>query len=117
MRQKFIISRDINRKELRIMEYAVLGSDLKKIRSENLHKDNFTFVGGETYKSKAILNSIARGNDDLIVTLRTHKFFPIGPYASKIADKITELCAVSEDFTTELFFDDRDLLPVEQDVN
>lgn len=117
MRQKFLISRNIKRKELRIMEYAVIDNDLKKVRSENLHKDNFTFVGEETYKSEAILDSIARGNDYLIGTLRTHNLFPVSTYASKIADKIIELYALSEDFTTELFFDDSDLISVEQDVD
>lgn len=99
------------------MEYAVIDSSLKKVSSENLHKDNFTFVGEETYKSEAILDSIARGNDDLIGTLRTHNFFPISTYASEIADKIIELYALSEDFTAELFFDDRDLIAAEADVD
>lgn len=99
------------------MEYAIIDSDLKKVRSENLHMNDFTFVGEETYKSEAILDSIARGNDYLIGTLRTRNLFPISTYASKIADKVVKLYTLSEDFTEELFFDDRDLVSVEQDVD
>ncbi len=117
MRQKFLISRNLERKELRIMEYAVIDKDLKKVSSDNLRKDNFSLVGEETYKSEAILDSIARGGTDLVETLRTHNIFPISTYAFKIAEKIRERYTLSEDFTTELFFDDRDLISVEQDVD
>ena len=117
MRQKYSISRNLRREELKIMEYAVTDKDLKKVTEQNLHKDNFLLVGEETYKSKAIIDSIARGNADLIVTLRTHNIFPIGTYASKIAERIREIYTLSEDLTTELFFDDHDLIIVEQDVD
>jgi hypothetical protein len=117
MRQKFLISRNLKKEELRIMEYAVIDKDLKKVTEQNLRKDNFSLVGQETYKSKAIIDSIARGNTDLIGTLRTHNIFPINTYASKIAEKIREIYTLSEDLTTELFFDDRDLLSVEQNVD
>ena len=99
------------------MEYAVVEKDLKKVISENLRKDNFSLVGEETYQSEAILDSISRGNADLIGTLRTHNIFPISTYASKIADRITELYTLSEDFTTELFFDDRDLISAPKEAD
>lgn len=117
MRQKFLISRSLKREELRIVEYAVIDKDLKKVTELNLRKDNFSLVGEETYKSKAIIDSIARGDADLIGTLRTHNIFPISIYASKIAEKIREIYTLSEDLTTELFFDDRDLLSVQQKVD
>jgi hypothetical protein len=117
MRQKFLISRNLKRKEFRILEYAVIDKDLKQVESQKLRKDNFLLIGEETYRSEAILDSIARGNTDLVETLRTHNIFPISTYASKIAEKIRELYAQSEDFTTELYFDDRDLISVEQDVD
>ena len=117
MRQKFMIARNLEREELRIMEYAVIDKDLKKVTERNLRNDNFSLVGEETYKSKAIIDSIARGNADLIGTLRTHNIYPISTYAFKIAEKIREIYTLSEDLTTELFFDDRDLLSVEQNVD
>ena len=117
MRQKFLISRNLKKEELKIMEYAVIEKDLKKVKSPNLRRDNFSLVGEETYKSKAIIDSIARGDADLIGTLRTHNIFPISTYASIIAEKIREIYTLSEDLSTELFFDDRDLISAEQNVD
>ena len=88
MRQKFLISRDFTKNELKIMEYAVLDKDLKKVASENLRKDNFSWIGEETYKSKTIINSISLGAAALVGTLRTHNIFPISPYAFKIAETV-----------------------------
>ena len=116
MRQKYLISRNLKRKELKIEEYAVLNKDLKKVASENLNMDNFALVGEETYKSETIIKSIARGNTALVETIRTYNIFPISSYTSKIAEKIIELYDVPEDATRELFFDDLDLMPVEQEV-
>ena len=99
------------------MEYAVIEKDLKKVKSPNLRKDNFSLVGEETYESQAIIDSIARGEADLIGTLRTHNIFPISTYAVKIAEKIREIYTLSDDLTTELFFDDRDLIAFEQDAD
>lgn len=99
------------------MEYAVIDKDLKKVTSHNLRKDNYSLIGEETYKSEMIIDSIARGNSNLIGTLRTHNIFPISPYASKIAEKIREIYSFSEDLSTELFFDDNDLISAERDVD
>jgi hypothetical protein len=117
MRQKFLISRNLEKKELKIMEYAVIDKNLKKVTSENLDKNNFALVGEETYKSESIIDSIAQGDANLIGTLRTRNIFPISTYASKIAEKIKEIYTLSDDFTTELFFDDCDLISVAQDVD
>ena len=116
MRQKFLISRNLKSKELRIMEYAIIDKNLNKVTLENLIGDDFSLVGEETYKSEAIIDSIARGNADLIGTLRTDNLFPISTYAWKIADTIRELYTLSEDFTMELVFDDSDLISLEPDI-
>ena len=116
MRQRYLISRNIKRKELRIMEYAVLDKDLKNVASEYLHRDNFALVGEETYENEKIIKSISIGSAALVQTLRTHNIFPISPYACKIAETIKELYTQSEDATMELFFDDMELLSAEQDM-
>ncbi len=116
MRQKYLISRNLERKELRIMEYAVLNKDLKNVASENLRKDSYSLLARETYESETIVASISRGNTALVETLRTQNIFPISPYASKIAETIRELYDLSEDATMELFFDDMDLISIEQNV-
>ena len=96
------------------MEYAVLDKDLKKVASENLRKDNFSLIGEETYKSETIINSISLGNAALVGTLRTHNILPLSPYAFEIAETIKRLYNLPEDSSAELFFDDIDLIPVEQ---
>ena len=116
MRQKYVISRNLKRNELKIMEYAILHKDLKKVASENLRKDNFSLIGQETYKSDSIINSISLGNAALVGTLRTHNIFPISQYALKIAETIKGLYKLPEDSTVELFFDDIDLIPVKIEV-
>jgi hypothetical protein len=110
MRQKYLISRNYQGKELKIVEYAVLDKDLKKVASEQLRNDNFSLLCKETYKSENIVNSISRGKEALVETLRTHNIFPISPYAIKIAEAVKELYSLSEDGTAELFFDDVDLV-------
>lgn len=97
------------------MEYAVLEKDLKKVASENLRKDNFSLLCEERYKSNTIIESISKGNAALIETLRTHNIFPISPYATKIAEAIREMYDLPEDGSAELFFDDVDLVSVEQE--
>lgn len=116
MRQKYSISRNFKKNELSIMEYAVIDKDLNKVTLDNLRSDNFSLVCEETYKSEAIIDSIALGNTNLVGTLRTHNLFPICTHAWKIADTIRELYTLTEDCTMELFFDDSDLLSVEQDI-
>lgn len=116
MRQKYLISRNLKRAELRIMEYAVIDKDLKKVASEYLQKDNFSLIGEETYKSDTIINSISLGNAALVGTLRTHNIFPIGQYAWIIAKTIKGLYDHPEDGTVELNFDDIELISVEQEV-
>lgn len=116
MRQKYLISRNIKRKQLRILEYAVIDKDLRKVASEYLHRDNFALVGEETYESEKIIKAISRGDTALVKGIRTHNIFPISPYACVIAETIKELYTLAEDTSLELFFDDMDLLSVEQDL-
>lgn len=112
MRQKYMITRDVARKKLKIREYAILDKDLKKISSPNLRNEHYSFLCEETYESEKILSSISKGTSALVAALRTHNIFPINPYASKIAGSVRELYAGSEDGSVELFFDDIELVSV-----
>ena len=115
MRQKFFISRTIKSNDLKIMEYAVLGKNLKNVSSENLRTDNFSLLGEEKYENAKVVDSISRGDDALVGMLRTHNIFPIHPYACKIAEAIRELYGRQENAAVELFFDDMDLIAFEKD--
>jgi len=55
------------------------------------------------------------GREAVIGTLRTNNLFPIKPYANKIAESVMALYKSANDDSTELFFDDVDLLPKPED--
>jgi hypothetical protein len=106
MRQKYIISRNGADSKLKIMEYAIIDKNMRKVASSMLQKDNFSFLCEETYESKAILGSIAKGMSALVAILRTNNIFPIEPYANKIAESVMSLYNSAENGSVELFFDD-----------
>ena len=112
MRQKYLISRDLKKKELKLMEYAVIDKDLENVASEDLHTRNYFLMGEEVYDSEKIIQSISHGNTVLVETIRTNNIFPIGPFMLKIIEIIIELYDIDEDGTKELFFDDMELISV-----
>ena len=112
MRQKYVISRNGLKNELKIREYAVIDKNMKKVASSMLKKGNFSFLCEETYESEIIVSTISRGTNALVAILRTPNIFPIEPYATKIAESVMALYDSSEDDPVELFFDDVDLVSV-----
>lgn len=112
MRQKYVISRNGAKNNLKIREYAILDMRLKKMASSMLKKENFSFLCEETYASEIIVSAISKGMNALVATLRTHNIFPIEPYSTKIAESVMALYNSSEDGSVELFFDDADLVSV-----
>ncbi len=110
MRQKYVISRNGAKSKLKIREYAILDTRLKKVASSMLRKENFSFLCEETYESEIIVSSISKGMNALVAILRTHNIFPIEPYATKIAESVMALYNSSEEDSVELFFDDGDVV-------
>ena len=110
MRQKYVISRSGADKILKIREYAITDKNLNRVPSSLLKKGDFQFLCEETYDSDRVMNSITRGRNDVIATLRTRNIFPIQSYAAKLAESVIELYKLPEDSTVELFFDDTDLV-------
>ena len=110
MRQKYVISQDGDKKELKIREYAVIEKNLRKMVYPMPQKGKFSFLCEETYGSEIILSSISEGMDALVAILRTRNLYPIEPYATKIAESVMELYKSPEDGSMELFFDDVDLI-------
>ena len=113
MRQKFVISRDGPDNRLKIKEYAVIETKVKKPVASMVQNRKFTFFCEETYESKVILRSIATGLKSLIAILRTHNFYPIEPYATQIAITVMKLYSTSDNGPVELFFDDLDLVSLD----
>ena len=110
MRQKYVLSKNGEKKELKISEYAFIDKNQNKVESSKLQKENFSFLCEETYEDVTIVSSISEGMETLISILRTDNIFPIEPYVNKIAESVMALYASSEEETAELFFDDADLL-------
>lgn len=104
MKQKYLIQKSEGKKELIIKESA------------ELDKEIFSLLCEQTYSGEAIEAAIARGRNALISTLRTPSMYPIGVYAARIADEVTDLFqSESQDADSrELFFDDLELLKKEQ---
>jgi len=109
MRQKYLISREDIKNELKIREYAILQKALKTVDTSMPSKEKFTFLCEETYDGATVVGSIDRGLDALVATLRTHNLFPIKPYAIRIAESVIELYDTEGDHSVELFFDDVEL--------
>jgi hypothetical protein len=112
MRQKYVISRDGDKNKLKIREYAIIDKNLKKVATSMLQKNNFSFLCEETYESEIIVDSISKGINALVSSLRTNNIFPIEPYAAKIAESVMALYNSSADDSVELFFDDVDLMSI-----
>ena len=112
MRQKYVISRNGTKNNLKIREYAMIEKNLKKVVSSMSQKGNFSFLCEETYESDIVVSSISKGINALVATLRTNNMFPIKPYAIKLAESVTELYNSPEEGPVELFFDDVDRVSI-----
>lgn len=98
MKQKYLILKDNEKKELIVREFA------------ELDKEAFSLLCEETFQDKLIKSAIAKGKEALISTLRTQNMYPIGPFAAKIAEEVIALYQSKDTDSIELFFDDIDIL-------
>ncbi|MBW1841003.1 MAG: hypothetical protein JRI75_04335 [Deltaproteobacteria bacterium] len=98
MKQKYVISKDNEKKALIIQEYA------------ELDKEILSFICEQPYDLKAIRAAIKKGKRELISTLRTENMYPIGMHAEKLAASVMDVVKSKDDKLEELFFNDIDLL-------
>ena len=111
MRQKFVISRNDVKNRLKISEYAIIDKMPKYAVVQIQQDERYTLLGEESYNSEVVASSISKGRGELLAMLRTKNMYPIGPYANKIVDSVIALYQSTKEQSTELFFDDVDLLP------
>ena len=104
MKQKYVIARDKEKKELVIREFA------------ELDKDALSPLCEEIYDAKIILSAIKAGKDTLIRVLRTKNMYPPGIYANQIADAVQSIFAAKDPESVELFFDDIELINQDQQM-
>ena len=110
MKQRYFISRDKNTSELTIEEYAAVAGNVKRYEISALAQDDFTLLCTETYEGKMIKRAISEGKESLVSVLRTDNLYPISIYANVIADSVIELYGKDGKLSSELLFDDLDLL-------
>jgi hypothetical protein len=102
MKQKFHIQKNDSEHVLIIRESA------------ELDKDAMSLLCEVTFQADAIKNAIASGREALIAALRTRNMYPPRTYAEMIADAVQNLYQSKDSDTTELVFNDLDLLDQEQ---
>lgn len=105
MKLKYQIIKDDEKKTVILREYAELDKEILSPLCE------------ESYEIKAIKAAIAEGKEALIAALRTKNMYPPGIYAGKIAATMTELLKSKDEHSTELFFNDIELLAPEVEEN
>ena len=113
MRQKYVVSIEESGKTLLIKEYADIDKNQKYAATGMASKRKYSLLCEESYESDLILNSIAKGINDLISTIRTRNLFPTRPFAIKIAESVVTLYESNQADSIELSFDDIDLVPTE----
>ena len=104
MKQKYLIIKDKEKKQIKIQEYAELNKEMLSLLCE------------EAYDYKTIKSAISAGPETLITSLRTNNLYPPAIYAEKIASAVTELYKSKDQESLELFFDDLNLLAKNRNV-
>jgi len=103
MKQKFLISKENDKKKLIIKEFA------------ELDKERLSLLCEEEYDNKIINSAISQGKEALISELRTNNMYPPGVYAEKIAQAVIDIFGSKDSQSIELSFNDIDLLIKEQE--
>ena len=98
MKQKYLIIKNPEKKELIIREFA------------ELDKEKFVLLCEEEYDDEIIEAAIEKGEDTLISQLRTQNMYQIGHYAKKIAESVNTMYVSGGKESVELLFNDNDLL-------
>ena len=112
MLQRFDIARNDQTNRLSIKEFAFLKT--KSHRRDDLKpiEKDFSLVHEISYDSNRIRTAIKKGHRALISVLRTKDFFPVLPCVEVIAVKVTVLFDSNPETTSEIFFDDRSILGI-----
>ncbi len=105
MKQKLTIFKDTESKTLIVKEYA------------ELEKETQSLLCKESYSLQNIEEAIKAGREALIVALRTNNLYPPAIYIDQIAQAVETIAQSKDQNTTDLFFDDIDLMGIPLDGN
>lgn len=95
MKQKYVISKSEDKKELKIEEAAELEKEIMSPLCE------------VTYPIKDIKSAISNGKDSLVSFLRNKNFFPPYLWINNIADAVMGLVGDKNEQSIEILFDDK----------
>ncbi|MBW2010164.1 MAG: hypothetical protein JRG68_02050 [Deltaproteobacteria bacterium] len=98
MKQKYLISKSDNKKNLIIKELA------------ELDRGMFSVIYEETYDAEAIISAIEKGTEALVSDLRNHALYPVRFAVEKIAEVVADLYASDTQESIEILIDDMDFL-------
>lgn len=98
MKQKYLISRNHERKELTIKEYAELDKEILSLLCE------------VTYSDKDIETAFAKGKEALISILRTNNLYPPTLFIDDIAESVIVMYGSEKQQPVELVFDDIEII-------
>ena len=105
MKQKFTLSKDTKAKMLIVKEYA------------ELEKETQSLLCKESYPLQDIEAAIKVGRETLMKALRTNNLYPPAIYIDQIAQSVEALVPSKDKETTDLFFNDIDLMGIPLDGN
>ena len=98
MKQKFVISRDSDKKELIIKEYA------------EIEKDRLSLVCEETYDDKVIKTAMEKSKEALYSVLRTDKLYPPISVTMNIGEAVIEIYGSKNKPSAEFVFNNLDFI-------
>ena len=98
MKQKFVISRDMDKKELIIKEYA------------EIEKDRLSLVCEETYDDKVIKTTMEKSKEALYSALRTDKLYPPIFVTMNLCEAIIEVYGSKNKPSAEFVFNNLDFI-------
>ena len=98
MKQKFVISRDSDKKELIIKEYA------------EIEKDRLSLVCEETYDDKVIKTAMEKSKEALYSALRTDKLYPPISVTMNIGEAVIEIYGSKNKPSAEFVFNNLDFI-------
>ncbi len=94
MKQKYVILKDAEKKNLIIREHA------------ELDKEIYSLLCEETYGDSNVIKAISGGKEVLIAALRTNNFYPPILQAGKISDAVMAVYASGNTQPVEIYIDD-----------
>ena len=111
MLQRYDIARNDQTNRLSIKVFAVLEIKRRTRDKNQLIKKDYRFIHEVSYDGNIIRAAIKEGQKALIGELRSYDFYPIESFANILAEKVTGVFNGNTNAISEIFFDDRALLP------